>query len=285
MSLEPGKQPPPIYIVSGATGASAEQLVYTILAQFPENQVPVIVMAHVRRVEQVERIVDHVAEDGGTIVHTMVEEHLRHALVRRAEEKRVAALDLRGDLIARLSAVLGRQPVGQPGLYRQLNQAYFERVSAIEYAMAHDDGQNPADWPLADVVLVGVSRVGKTPLSMLLAVLGLKTANVPLILNLPPPPELFALSPQRVVGLIMEPGQLVYHRQQRRQSLGVLRVDDYVNPAKIHEEMEAARAIMRRAGFSVIDVTDKPIETSANQIIELITRRFGDGMARSDMLR
>jgi regulator of PEP synthase PpsR (kinase-PPPase family) len=272
---EPGATGPlSIYIVSGGTGASGEQLVHTVLAQFPESKVPVITVAHVRQMEQVEDVVTRAAATGGTIVHTLVDAHLRSALIHLAQERNVAAIDLMGDLLSRLTAVLGREPVGHPGLYRQLRQDYFERVATIEFAMAHDDGKNPHDWPLAEIVLVGVSRVGKTPLSMYLSVLGWKVANVPLVMELSPPPELFQLDRRRVIGLSIEPGQLLFHRQQRQRHLGAPGPSAYTDPATIYEEMEAARQVFQRGGFSVIDVTDKPIETSADEIIELITQRL-----------
>lgn len=265
--------PPPIYVVSGGTGASGEQLVHTVLAQFPESQVPVIMRGHVRHLEQVEAVVDQAAASGGTIVHTMVDARLRDALTRLAQDRNVAAIDLMGDLLSRLADVLGQEPVGHPGLYRQLHQAYFERVAAIDFAMAHDDGKNPEGWPQADIVLVGVSRVGKTPLSMYLSVLGWKVANVPLVMGLPPPPDLFQLDRRRVIGLNIEPGQLLVHRQQRQRRLGAPGPSAYTDPAAIYEEVEAARQVFRQGGFSIIDVTDKPIETSADEIIERVTRR------------
>ena len=266
--------PPPIYIVSGSTGASGEQLVHTVLAQFPESRAPVIMVAHVRQMEQIEDVITRAAATGGTVVHTLVDARLRSALIHLAQERNVAAIDLMGDLLSRLSAVLGREPVGHPGLYRQLRQDYFERVATIEFAMAHDDGKNPLDWPLAEIVLVGVSRVGKTPLSMYLSVLGWKVANVPLVMELSPPPELFQLDRRRVIGLSIQPGQLLIHRRQRQRRLGAPGPSAYTDPATIYEEIEAARQIFQRGGFSVIDVTDKPIETSADEIIELITQRL-----------
>jgi regulator of PEP synthase PpsR (kinase-PPPase family) len=266
--------PPAIYIVSGGTGASGDQLVHTVLAQFPESEVQVITLGHVRHLEQVEDVVGRAVATGGTIVHTMVDARLRSALTSLAQEQNVAAIDLMGALLSRLTEVLGQEPVGHPGLYRQLHQAYFERVAAIDFAMAHDDGKNPEGWPQADIMLVGVSRVGKTPLSMYLSVLGWKVANVPLVMGLRPPPELFQLDRRRVIGLNIEPGQLLVHRQQRQRRLGAPGPSAYTDPAAIHEEVEAARQVFRRGGFSIIDVTDKPIETSADEIIERITRRF-----------
>ena len=267
--------PPPIYIVSGGMGASGEQLVRTALAQFPKSRISVITMGHVRHIEQIKDAVTQAAATGGIIVHTLVESPLRAALVQLAQQQGVAAVDLMGPLLSRLTEMLGQDPIGHPGLYRQLHQLYFERVTAIEFSLAHDDGQRSEDWPLADIVLAGVSRVGKTPLSVYLSVLGWKVANAPLVLGVAPPSDLLQLDRQRVIGLTIEPGQLLVHRRRRQRRLGAPGPSPYTDPHAILEELEAAREMFRRGGFSVIDVTDKPIETSAEEIIELITRRTG----------
>jgi regulator of PEP synthase PpsR (kinase-PPPase family) len=265
---------PPIFIVSGGTGASGEQLVRTALAQFQEAEVPVIIVPHVCQIEQVEEVVTRAAATRGTIVHTMVDANLRRALIRLAQENNVVAIDVMGRLLSRLTHVLGREPIGEPGLYHQLHQTYFERVEAIEFTVTHDDGRNPHEWHLAEIVLAGASRVGKTPLSMYLGVLGWKVANVPLIREVPPPPELFQIDRRRVVGLTIEPGQLVAHRRWRQRRLGVPGGLAYSDPAELYEEVEAARQVFRRGGFSIVDVTDKPIEESAEEVITLVTQRL-----------
>jgi regulator of PEP synthase PpsR (kinase-PPPase family) len=179
-----------------------------------------------------------------------------------------------GELLANLTRILGQEPLIYPGRYRQLNEAYFKRVEAVEFTFAHDDGNRPQDWPLAQIVLVGVSRIGKTPLSIYLSFQGWKVANVPLVMGLPSPPELFELDRRRVIGLHLEAGQLLFHRRQRQQQLGAPGPSLYTDPLKIHEEVEAARRVFKQGGFSALDVTDKPIETVADEIIQLMTRRF-----------
>jgi regulator of PEP synthase PpsR (kinase-PPPase family) len=211
---------------------------------------------------------------GGTIVHTLVDGRLRNSLILLAHKQNVVSIDLMGPLLSRLSEILGLEPLGHPGLYRQLHQAYFERVAAIEFSMAHDDGMNSQDWPMAEIMLVGVSRVGKTPLSIYLSVLGWKTANMPVIMELPVPEELFQLDPRRVIGLDIELSRLLVHRQQRLKRIGVKESSAYIDPAMIEEELKAARQVFKKGGFSVINVTDKPIEASANQVIELITHKL-----------
>ncbi|HEX7975733.1 MAG TPA: pyruvate, water dikinase regulatory protein, partial [Anaerolineales bacterium] len=217
---KPTSIPPPVYVVSGGVGASGEQLVHTVLAQFPDNEMPVITVGNVRRVEQIESVVAQAKSSGGTIAHTLVDVSLRQALIDLAQAQGVVAIDLMGPLLSRVAAVLNREPLGHPGLYRQLHKDYFDRVAAIEYSMAHDDGKDPSAWPQAEILLVGVSRAGKTPLSLYLSVLGWKVANLPLVPNVSPPPELFQLDPKGVVGLTIEPGQLILHRQQRQMRLG-----------------------------------------------------------------
>jgi hypothetical protein len=260
-----------IIIVSGGVGASGEQLVHTVLAQFPDRPVQVITISNVRFENQIEEAIERARVSGATLVHTMVDEKLRASLVSLATRQGVAAFDFMGPLLMHLTQVLGRPPAGQPGLYRKLNKAYFDRVGAIEYTLAHDDGQKPETWSQAEIVLVGVSRSGKTPLSLYLSVLGWSVVNVPLVMGLDLPPELFQLDRRRVIGLKIEAGQLLAFRQQRQQRLGVAGPSDYTNPEKIYEELQNAVNIFRRGGFLVIDVTDKPIETTADEIIRLIT--------------
>jgi regulator of PEP synthase PpsR (kinase-PPPase family) len=267
---------PPIFIVSGGVGSSGEQVVRTALAQFRDAAVQVIIVPQVQQIPQVAEVVARAAEADGTIVHTLVDADLRHALVRLAREQNVKAIDLIGHLLTRLSAVLGQEPLGQPGLYRQLREAYFEREEAIEFAVTHDDGRRPHELDQAEIVLVGVSRSGKTPISMYLAVQGWKVANVPLVSDLDPPHELFAIDPGHVVGLTINPDQLVEHRRWRQRRLGLAGRTAYVDLPTLHEEVEAARQVYRRGGFAVVEITDKPIEESAQEIVTLIMRRARD---------
>ena len=268
-------KPAPIYVISGGIGASGEQLVRTVLAQFPESQVSISIIAHVRQCEQIELAIAQAARTKSTVVHTLVDPELRQSLVDQAQVHGVAEFDLMGPLLSHLGDRLEQEPTIHPGLYRRLNQAYFDRVDAIKFTLAHDDGLRSEGWSDADVVLVGPSRVGKTPLSMYLAVLGYKIANVPLVPGIDPPHTLAQLDRRRVFGLSIEPGQLVFYRKQRQGGMGAGGLGAYTDASKIHLEMEAACALYRHSGFTVLDVTDCPIETTADQIIDRITRRFG----------
>jgi hypothetical protein len=258
---------PTIYIVSGGIGASAEQLVHTLLAQFPKDVVQVITVGNVRQAEQISDVLLQAQRSDAVVVYTLVEPGLHEYLNNEAQRHQIKAIDLMGSLMEWVSDQVGVAPRGQPGLYRQLHQEYFERVSAIDFTMAHDDGKNPDGWPRAEVMLVGVSRVGKTPLSVYLAVLGWKVANYPLVPQVPIPDSLFSLDPRKVIGLTIDPGQLLQHRLRRQRQLGAPGASAYVDPQSVYEEVQEALKIYRRGGFTIVDMTDKTIEMGADEII------------------
>jgi [pyruvate, water dikinase]-phosphate phosphotransferase / [pyruvate, water dikinase] kinase len=261
---------PPLIIVSGGTGTSGEQVVNTVLAQFPDAQVPVVILSSIRRPEQIEGAIAQAVATGGAIVHTLVDDDLRRQLIDRATRRGVVTLDLMGPLLAHLAHILNQAPLGRPGFYRQIHRTYFERVAAIEYAMAHDDGLNHQGWPDADVVLVGVSRTGKTPLSIYLSVLGWKAANMPLVPQIPIPPELYRLDRSRVIGLTIGVDRLLVFRRQRAQAMGLSSDASYAQPGEVARELAFARDVFQRGGFHVINVTERPVEASADEIIRRI---------------
>lgn len=263
---------PKITIVSGGAGASAEQVVNTVLAQFPASRLPVVTFSNVRYPSQLENAVQQAQACGGIIVHTLVDSQLRAEMTQRAAEAGVPAIDLMGGLIEQITQLSGQAPLEQPGFYRKLNKPYYDRVAAMEYAMAHDDGKNPAEWRQADVLLLGVSRSGKTPLSLYLSVLGWKAANLPLVPQISLPDELEQMDRSRVIGLKIDAGQLLLHRQQRQRHLGAPGPTDYTHPGRVADELEYANKIYQRLGCTVLDVTDKPIESSADDVIRIVAR-------------
>lgn len=263
----------PVFVVSGGAGASGKQLAQTALAQFPDADVEVVVMAHVQRREQIDEVIAQAVAVGGSIIHTLVDAEQRDYLIERARVENVPAIDAMGPLLLHLAIKLHQQPLGQPGLFHKLREDYYRRIAAIEFAVDHDDGKATHDLHLAEVILVGVSRVGKTPLSMYLATQGWKTANVPLVKGVTPPQALFEVNPRQVVGLTIEPGQLVMHRRTRQQRLGTSTRTPYTNPEAIFEEVEYARNLFRQSQFAVVDITDRPIEETAEDVIAHIIGR------------
>jgi len=222
----------------------------------------------------VEIAVREAKADGGTVVHTLVDGGLREALIRLGEKHGVVTIDLMGPLLEQVAGKTGAMPLGQPGLYRKLRKEYFDRVEAIDFAVSHDDGSGLNDISSADVVIIGVSRCGKTPLSMYLAVHGWKAANLPIIKDIPLPGELFRMDRHRVIGLSIEHKRLLEFRKKREEHMGIVGTTAYSSPSAVLEELEVARRIYREGGYYVVEVTDKPIEITAAEIIKFITSKL-----------
>lgn len=262
---------PMIYIISGGIGASAEQVVHTALAQFPKNAIRVRPIGNIRLPEQIAEVLQQAQKKDALVVYTLVDPRLQDFLLHEAQKLQVQAIDLMGPVMEWITRKTGVTPKGQPGLYRQLHQEYFDRVSAIDFTLAHDDGKNPDGWSQAEAVLVGVSRVGKTPLCLYLAVLGWKVANYPFVPRVPIPEILFSLDPKRVIGLTIEPGQLLQYRLRRQSHLGAPGPSAYVDPEAVYEEVQQALKVFRRGRFAIVDMTDKTIELGADEIIRRLS--------------
>lgn len=269
------KAQPPIYVVSGGKGLAGDAVVQSILIQFPNNKVPVIIFPNVLSHEKVDEVVNRVIRTGGAIVHTMVDPVMRGQLICVCNEKGVTHFDLAGSLSDYLSDLLQTKPISKPGLYRMSHIEYFQRVEAIEFTLKHDDGQNAERIAHADIILTGVSRTGKTPLSVYLAMFGWKVANVPLVPGIPPPEALFKVDKDRVFGLTISVKYLIAQRGNRMKNLKMDEETDYIDPRKVRMELEYSEMIFKRGGFTIFDITNKPIESSANEILTLITERFG----------
>ena len=262
---------PTIFLLSGGIGASAEQLVQTVLAQFPDNNLQIQIVGNVRQAGQITLALQQAKAVNGLVVFTLVDTRLSRQLLSEAQQMGVETMDLMGPLIDWIGAALGKEPLQEPGKYRQAHRVHLERIIAIEYTLSHDDGKNPEGWPQAELVLVGVSRVGKTPLSIFLAVLGWKVANVPLVPELPVPPALFDLDPRRVIGLTVDPEQLLVYRRQRQMRLGVSQTSDYTDLESIQQEIQHSRQVFRRGNFHIINMSDKTIEQGADEIIRKLS--------------
>jgi regulator of PEP synthase PpsR (kinase-PPPase family) len=174
-----------------------------------------------------------------------------------------------GPMMNAVEKLSNLEPKMKPGLIHKLDQEYFKRVEAVEFAVKYDDGKNPWGFLKADIVIVGVSRTSKTPLSMYLAHKKLKVANLPLVPEVPPPEELFQVPSQRIVGLVIDPFKLNSIRSERLKVMGLGVDASYANLERISEELEYARAIMRKIRCPIIDVSNKAIEETANRILEI----------------
>ena len=259
-----------VFVVSDGTGATAEQALSAALMQFAGAEVRVERRPMVRAEERVRQVVQEAAHAGGFVVHTLVSDSLREVMLREGRLHNVETIDLMGPLLARLSQQLSVSPAEKPGLFRQLNEEYFRRIETMEFALHHDDGRRAQELPQAEIVLVGVSRTFKTPLSVYLAFKGWLVANVPIVLRMKPPSALFDLPPERVFGLTIEPTRLAELRLVRQEHLGGA-TGDYADPEFACHEVEYAMSIFRsQRGWRVVNVTDKPIEEIASEILTLV---------------
>lgn len=269
-----------VFIISGGMGASARQVLDTVLAQFDTEHVEVIKLPLVRNSSQVRAAVDTAAASAGLIIHTLVDPEQRELLAKLASEKCLATVDLFGDLMEKLTAHLGVPPLAHPGRFRELHRSYCERMDAIDFAIEHDDSQSPRSLLEADIVLIGVSRSGKTPLTMYLAMQGWKVANVSYIPQGTLPEEVFQVPKSRMVGLLISQEQLTSHRERRQSEFGLLGATPYVSQAAVFEELESLRAFLREQRIATIDVTNKPIESTAREVVALVVGRLGDAARR-----
>ncbi len=265
----------PIYVVSGGKGIAGHTMVHSLIIQYPDSKLPVRVVPDVQSVERIEEVVQMVKQEGGILCHTMVNATLRHNLIRVCEENEVYHVDFMGQLADFLENRLGIQSVNVPGLYRRINSQYFDRIEAMEFTLNHDDGLNHQRLEKAEIVLTGVSRSGKTPLSIYMSMFGWKVANVPLVKGIDPPEELGRVDPGRVFGLSISPSHLIAQRAKRLEQMGKHENSVYVDRNKVYDELRYARFIFEKHGFTIINVTNKPIETTANEIIGIISDRYG----------
>lgn len=267
---------PAVHVVSDATGATAHQVVHAALVQF-DTDLEIRIHPNVDEEAKIRQIVAEVAAEGGFIVHTLVLPHLREQILEEGRAQGVHTVDLMGPLLTRLSLLLATPPKAQPGLARQLEESYYRRIEAVEFTVRHDDGRNPADLPQADIVLTGVSRTSKTPVSIYLSYQGWRVANVPIVLGVEPPPQLFQADPRKVVAFTVRPERLAVLRTARLKSRGLDPLNErvpYVEIEHIRQELAYSQEIFQRnPGWPIIDVTNKPVEETASEVVNLIHHR------------
>lgn len=267
----------PIYVVSGGRGMAGNNLVQAVLIQYPNNKIPVDIVSNLDSEDELFDVVMKARTDGGIIVHTLVDGLLRKKAVELCAEFGVREVDLMGKLAGFLDESLDIKPLMHPGLYREINHQYFDRIESIEYTLSHDDGMSPERLKNAEIILTGVSRAGKTPLSVYLAMYGWKVANVPLVHGIPPPEELFKVDPLRVFGLHISASQLIAHRTKRLQGWNNHQNETYIDERAVREEIRRAMFVFDKGGFTVVNVSNKPIESTANEILNIMSQRFPYG--------
>ncbi len=260
-----------VFIVSDSLGETAELVTRAALSQFSGANVEIRRFPMVAKITELLEIVELAAQQPTLIVYTLILPDSQQAMTQLAEEKGIVAIDVMGPMMSGFVQVLGRPPRLQPGLIHQMDETYFRRMECVEFAVKHDDAKDPRGFLLADIVLVGVSRCSKTPVSMYLAHRRFKVANLPLVPELAVPQEVFQVPRGRVVGLRIDPLKLAQIRVERVRTMGLIRDSKYANLEQILVELDWAERTFKRLGCPVVDVTNKAIEETAVRVLELIT--------------
>ena len=267
------KTPVELHVVSDSTGETATRLVHALEAQFPDQEFEEIRHPRVETVDHLRLAVERAKGRPAVVVYTLVDPEMRSAMRALCRRTRLHYCDLLGHPIDAVARVSGQAAKMSPGSRPPLNSAYFKRMEAIEFAVRFDDGVG-SGLGEADIVLVGVSRTSKTPLSIYLGYLGHKAANVPVVKGIAPPPELFEIDCAKVVGLTIDPNRLVEIRRARVRTMGAPgRNRQYAELAEIYEELDEAAKLHRKLRCPVIDISELSIEETAHRVLRVIEER------------
>jgi [pyruvate, water dikinase]-phosphate phosphotransferase / [pyruvate, water dikinase] kinase len=256
-----------IFVVSDATGDTAQRMMRAALVQFQDAPVRLVRRAHVQKPRQVQQVVREARDCPSIIIHTLVSDDLRRVMRTECRTHGVDALDIMGPILDRLAAHLEVAPQEKPGLFRDLSEAKTREIEAVSFAFRHDDGQNSNDLERAEVVLVGVSRAMKTPTMLYMAYRGWFVANVPLVPGLAPPDGLKAVPSDRVFCLVMAPDRLQHLRRARAEQ-DAIPMHPYTSMEQIRSELTYVEELCRKHQWHRIDTTGKSVEEVSREIIE-----------------
>ncbi|GAB4346876.1 MAG: pyruvate, water dikinase regulatory protein [Gammaproteobacteria bacterium] len=256
-----------IFLLSDATGETAETIVTAALTQFPDEPVQLIRHSNVRTETQVLGYIKEIKRRNAMVFYTFVDRELSAFMEQECKAQEIICLDLIGPLLHKMAYFFGHSPRGTPGLLHEVGEEYYQRMEAMEFALKYDDGQVLQHLDEADIVLVGVSRTSKTPLSIYLSGRGWKVANIPLVKDVGIAPELEAVDPKKVVGLFLDVRRLIERRAARLKSMGEERPTPYIDYDVVREELRWARALCRDHGWATVTVTGKSVEETAHEVL------------------
>ncbi|MEH7108645.1 MULTISPECIES: pyruvate, water dikinase regulatory protein [Bacillaceae] len=263
---------PIIYVVSDSVGETAELVTKAAISQFNGSGMTLKTFPYAEDKEHIDEVLSLVSLDKGMVAFTLVKPEMRKYMMERAEQEGIRAVDLIGPIMDQIEVFSGKKPLCEPGLVRKLDEDYFKKVEAIEFAVKYDDGRDPRGLLKADIVLIGVSRTSKTPLSQYLAHKRLKVANVPLVPEVDPPEELYKVPREKCFGLKISPEKLNNIRRERLISLGLNDKASYANINRIKDELDFFDKIVQKINCPIIDVTNKAVEETANVILHYIQK-------------
>ncbi|BAI80025.1 conserved hypothetical protein [Deferribacter desulfuricans SSM1] len=261
-----------IFIISDGTGQSAINLMRACLIQFEEQHVRLTVFSKVNTKEQIESILNQAREQKAFVAFTLVKKELRRYMHKLCHDYEIIHHDILGPPVEKLSNFLGAKPLENPNLLRRVDDKYFKRIEAIEFTINHDDGKNLKGLKEADIVILGLSRVSKTPTSFFLAQLGYKVVNIPIVPEIPLPKELFEIDQKKIVCLVMDPEVLQKVRMERMKHYKT--TSNYTDLKRIFEELEFVYDLVKKnRQWHIVDTTNKSVEETAREIISCIYGR------------
>ncbi|MFN8943858.1 MAG: pyruvate, water dikinase regulatory protein [Pseudobdellovibrionaceae bacterium] len=272
-SNEPVKR---IFILSDSTGETAATMIRAALVQYSDANIQIFRHKNIRNEQQAEAIIEECFQSQGLLVYTVAALHLRQKIRDMTASKGLPYLDLLSPVLTVLDLFFGRTSENNVGVLRAVDEQYFKRIEAIEYTVKHDDGKTLSALDKADIVLVGISRTSKTPLSIFLSHKGWKVANVPLVLNSQLPEELFKIDQRKIVGLIIDIDSLQRIRKNRLEKFGQDTGGEYASLSQISKEIEFAEGLFKQnKRWPVFNVTERALEETATEIVRIISARLG----------
>lgn len=260
---------PVVYILSDSIGETGEMVVKAAVSQFDGASIDIRRIPYIHSAQQIEDALQEAAAAHSTVVYTLVRPDLKECLEAKATALGLLYVDIMGPVINALQHLTQLSPRYEPGLIRKIDEAYFAKIEAIEFAVKFDDGKEPRGLLKADIVITGVSRASKTPLCMYLAHKGIKAANVPLVKGVPVPDELYLIDPNKIIGLTIRPSVLHEIRRERLRTMRLSSSAEYANLERILDELRYAEEVMRKIGCPIIDVTNKATEETAARVLEI----------------
>jgi [pyruvate, water dikinase]-phosphate phosphotransferase / [pyruvate, water dikinase] kinase len=262
-----------IHLVSDSTGETLNAMTNAALAQFENVEVMIHPYALVRAQAQLTRALDHIAIMPGIVFFTLANPGLRETLMARCKDIEVRCIDLLEGPVTALRQFLGKTETHKVGRQHEVDQRYLDRIEALNFTIAHDDGQSLDSIDEAEVILTGASRTSKTPTCVYLAIRGIRAANVPLVPSMPAPPQLLAAKQPLIVGLWVSPDRLVQVRRNRLNTMGEMRDSNYVDLDAVRAEIAGTRQLFENQDWPMIDVSRRSIEETAAAVMNLLAER------------
>jgi regulator of PEP synthase PpsR (kinase-PPPase family) len=261
-----------LHLVSDSTGDTLEQVAKASLVQFPGVEPIKHYWPMIRTARHMERLIAELEENPGIVMFTLVDHDIEKVLVDACKKNKWPYISVLHGVIRELGRHLGKKPTERPGLQHKMDDEYFDRIDAMQYSLAHDDGQISDNLTEADIILVGVSRTSKTPTCIYLANRGYRAANIPIVPGLPIPAELENVKDKFIVGLVNSVDRLVQIRRNRLLALKESKTTDYIDEERVDQEVKEARRLFNKMGWPMVDVTRRSIEETSVAIINLKNR-------------